>query len=197
MADVEPTVIRVLDVPVGVLLPELHDLLQAGIGWTDSHLHQWVADDVVYGTPDLDGPVDEQDESAVPLRALPERFMYLYDFGDGREHEVVVLGRGGDRPGVVSGEGACPPEDVGGPHGYAEFREAMADRHHPEHDRMRTWTGSWRDGFDVGTADLLVRQTAGASAASSTTSRHSPECSVRRSRAWPPPSAGCSGLWIG
>jgi hypothetical protein len=69
-----------------------------------------VADGVSYGTPDLDGPEDEQDKSAVPLRALPERFMYLYDFGDGREHEILVLGPGGDRPGVVSGEGACPPE---------------------------------------------------------------------------------------
>jgi len=162
MADVEPTVVRVLDVPVGVLLPELHDLLQAAIGWTDSHLHQWVADGVSYGTPDLEGPEDEQDESAVPLRALPGRFTYLYDFGDGWEHEIVVLGPGGDRPGVVSGEGACPPEDVGGPHGYAEFREAMADHHHPEHHRMRTWAGSWKDGFDLGAADLVVRQTAGA-----------------------------------
>ncbi len=161
MSEVQPTVVRVLDVPAGVLLPELHDLLQAAIGWTDSHLHQFVAGDISYGMPDLDGPDDEHDESAVTLRALPNRFIYLYDFGDGWEHEVVVIGPGGDWPGVVAGEGACPPEDVGGPHGYAEFRRVMADPDHPEHEEFRTWARSWNDGFDLDATDLLVRQTVG------------------------------------
>ena len=161
MREVEPAVVRVLDVPAAVRLPELHDLLQAALGWTDSHLHQFVADGISYGTPDLDGPEDERDESVVPLRALPQRFSYLYDFGDGWEHEVVVVGPGGEQPGVVAGEGACPPEDVGGPYGYAEFREAMADLDHPEHGQMRTWTGSWKDSFDLDATDLLVKQSAG------------------------------------
>jgi hypothetical protein len=121
-----------------------------------------VADSVCYGMPDVDGPEDERDESAVPLQALPSRFSYLYDFGDGWEHDVVTVGPGGERPGVVGGEGACPPEDVGGPYGYAEFREAMADPAHPEHDRLRTWAGSWADSFDQDAVDLLVRQTVGA-----------------------------------
>jgi hypothetical protein len=161
VCDVEPAVVRVIDVPAGVLLPELHDLLQAALGWTDSHLHQFVADGVCYGMPDMDGPEDERDEAAVALRALGGRLTYLYDFGDGWEHEVVVLGPGGERAGVVSGEGACPPEDVGGTHGYAEFRQVMADPSHPEHEHMRTWAGSWDDGFDLAAADLLVRQTVG------------------------------------
>ena len=162
MSEVQPTVVRVLDVPAVVLLPELHDLLQAAIGWTDSHLHQFVAGDVSYGMPDLDGPDDERDESAVALRTLPNRFIYLYDFGDGWEHEVVVVGPGGDWPGVVAGEGACPPEDVGGPHGYAEFRRVMADPDQREHEEFRTWAGNWNDGFDLDATDLLVRQTVGA-----------------------------------
>lgn len=123
MSEVEPTVVRVLDVPAGVLLAELHDLLQVAIGWTDSHLHQFVADDARYGMPDTDALDDERDETGVPLRALPARFTYLYDFGDGWEHEMEVIGAGGDRPGVVAGEGACPAEDVGGPHAYADFQK--------------------------------------------------------------------------
>ncbi len=161
MSEVLPAVVRVLDVPAGVLLPELHDLLQAALGWTDSHLHQFVAGDICYGVPDLDGPDDERDESAVALRALPNRFAYLYDFGDGWEHEVVVVGPGGDWPGVVSGEGACPPEDVGGPHGYVEFRRVIADPDEPEYEHFRTWAGSWNEGFDLDATDLLVRQTVG------------------------------------
>jgi hypothetical protein len=162
MAEVEPAVIRVLDVPAGVLLPELHDILQVALGWSDSHLHQFVADGVTYGMPDTDGFDDERDETGVPLRALPAHFTYLYDFGDGWEHEVEMIGGGGERPGVVAGEGACPPEDVGGPHGYAEFRTVLADPGHPEHDRHREWAGNWHDSFDVATADLLLRQTVGA-----------------------------------
>lgn len=162
LRDVEPVVERVLDVPSEVLLAELHDLLQAGLGWTDSHLHQFVADGALYGVPDLDGPEEERDEAGVALRALPVRFGYLYDFGDGWEHEVEVLGAGGEQPGCVSGAGPCPPEDVGGPPGYAEFRAALPDPGHPDHDRLRTWAGSWRDQFDREATDLVVRQTAGA-----------------------------------
>jgi hypothetical protein len=162
MSEVEPAVVRLLDVPAGVLLPELHDLLQAALGWTDSHLHQFVADGVSYGKPETDRPEDERDESAVALLAMPYRFSYLYDFGDGWEHEVVVVGPGGERPGVVAGEGACPPEDVGGPQGYAEFREVMADPDHPECEHLRAWAGTWDDAFDLEATDLLVRQTVGA-----------------------------------
>ena len=156
---------RVLDVPASALLPEVHDLLQAALGWTDSHLHQFVTETARYGVPDLDRFEDEEedlDEAGVPLRALSPRFRYLYDFGDGWEHEVEVLGPGGESPGCVSGEGACPPEDVGGPTGFARFREALADPDDPEHDELRTWADPWHDGFDLEATDLLVRQTAGA-----------------------------------
>ncbi len=149
--------VRVLDVPAGVLLPELHDLLQVALGWTDSHLHQFMADGICYGLPGIEAPEDERDESAVPLRALPARFGYLYDFGDGWEHEVAVVGSGGEGPGVVAGEGMCPPEDVGGPPGYAHFREVMADPGHPERGHLRTWAGSWNACFDLTAADLLVQ----------------------------------------
>ena len=162
MSEVEPAVLRVLDVPAGVLLPELHDILQVAVGWSDSHLHQFVADGVSYGMPDTDAFDDERDETGVPLRALAPRFTYLYDFGDGWEHEVEMIGAGGERPGIVAGEGACPPEDVGGPHGYAEFRKVLADPGHPEHDHLRGWAGNWHDSFDLATTDLLLRQTVGA-----------------------------------
>lgn len=161
MREVEPLVVRVLDVPAGALLPELHDLLQAALGWTDSHLHQFVADGVSYGMAGTDGPEDEQDEAGVPLRTLPSHFTYLYDFGDGWEHAVERLGPGGERPGCASGEGACPPEDVGGPPGYAEMLEVLGDPAHPEHEAMATWAGHWSGEFDLEATDLLVRQTAG------------------------------------
>ena len=164
MSEVEPAVVRVLDVPAGVVLPELHDLLQVAIGWTDSHLHQFVAGDIRYAMPDIDGfneYDDERAETGVPLRSLPPRFTYLYDFGDGWEHEVEVIGAGGDLPGVVAGEGVCPPEDVGGPHGYGAFLKVLASPTDPEHEHMRGWAAAWRDTFDLPAVDFLVRQTVG------------------------------------
>ena len=162
MNDVEPTVLRVLDVPAAILLPELHDLLQVAIGWTDSHLHQFVADGARYGMPDTDAFDDERDETGVPPRALPVRFTYLYDFGDAWEHQVEVMGVGGDRPGAAAGEGACPPEDVGGPQGYSDLLKVLANPKDPEYDHMRSWAGAWSATFDLATVDLLVQQTAGA-----------------------------------
>jgi Protein of unknown function (DUF2961)/Plasmid pRiA4b ORF-3-like protein len=109
MNEVEPAVLRVLDVPAEVLLPELHDILQVAVGWSESHLHQFVADGVGHGMPGTDAVDAARDETGVPLRPLPAHLSYLSDFGDSREHEVEMIGGAGERPGVVAGEGACPP----------------------------------------------------------------------------------------
>lgn len=161
LLEVRPSVTRSLEVPAACNLAEFHDLLQAGFGWTDSHLHQFVVGETRYGMLAMDAPEDELDETAVPLSSLPDHFSYLYDYGDGWEHEIEVLGSGSGRPRCLAGDGACPPEDCGGPGGYAEFREALADSRHPEHRAMLAWAGGWRDEFDRAATDLLIRQTAG------------------------------------
>ncbi|MGQ0574527.1 MAG: plasmid pRiA4b ORF-3 family protein [Pseudonocardia sp.] len=159
MREIEPAVVRVVDVPASTTLPELHDLLQVALGWTDSHLHEFVAGEVAYGVPDMD--MDwQQDETTVGLKDLPPTFMYRYDFGDGWEHDVEVLGRGDAEPGCRYGEGACPPEDCGGPFGYAELLAVLDDPAHPEHAHMREWAGELAP-FDQVATDLLVRQTVG------------------------------------
>jgi hypothetical protein len=61
----------------------------------------------------------------------------------------------------VDGEGACPPEDCGGWPGCEQFREAIADPTHPEHEHLRAWAGRWTDAFDRETTDALVRATGG------------------------------------
>lgn len=162
LREVTPAVERVIDVPASGTLPELHELLQAALGWTDSHLHQFVTDDATYGIPDAEwaDELGEQDESAVKLRDLPPAFLYRYDFGDDWEHDVEVLGRGADRPGCVDGQGGCPPEDCGGPSGYAELLAVLADPDDEEHEHMRAWAGELPT-FDRAAADLLVRQTVG------------------------------------
>lgn len=164
LRDVVPAVVRVIDVPHSNTLPELHTLLQVAVGWTDSHLHQFVAGETTYGVPDEDWE-DQRDEAGASLRDLPSEFTYRYDFGDGWEHDVEVLGPGGDQPGCSYGEGACPPEDCGGPYGYAQLLETLADPAHDEHAEMRRWAGELAD-FEQPATDVLLRQTVGAVPAS-------------------------------
>ena len=142
LREVSPAVLRVLDVPSTSTLPELHLLLQAAVGWTNSHLHEFVTDHVRFGVPDddwldIDGsgcdPLRRRAETGVLLRELGPRFGYRYDLGDGWEHDVEVLGSGSDRPGCRYGEGDCPPEDCGGPGGYSSLRAVLGDPAHPKH----------------------------------------------------------------
>lgn len=165
LREVTPVVVRVVDVPSSTTLAELHELLQAALGWTDSHLHEFVVGEQRYGVPD-DGGFDDdfeppvRDEAGARLKDLGARFVYSYDFGDGWIHDVEVLARGGDQPGCVYGEGMCPQEDCGGPSGYAEMLEVLADPAHDEHDSIRQWAGELVD-FDQTDTDLLIRHTVG------------------------------------
>lgn len=163
MRDVEPKVERVIDVPVAITLDDLHMVLQVALGWTDSHLHQFRTETTTYAVPfeQWDDAETEVDARSVPLSALPRRFLYAYDFGDGWEHDVEVLGRGGDLPGCVGGEGACPPEDCGGPYGYTELLQALADARHPEHETMTSWVGDRLRPFDQETTGRRVRDVVG------------------------------------
>ena len=163
MRDVVPRVERVIDVPAAITLDELHEVLQVALGWTNSHLHQFRTDTTTYAVPFevWDDGETEVDERGVPLSALPPHFVYAYDFGDGWEHDIEVLGRGGDAPGCVGGEGACPPEDCGGPFGYAELLETLADARHPEHESMRAWVGDRLQPFDQDATAQRVRDAVG------------------------------------
>lgn len=155
-----PTVLRVIDVPASATLPELHELLQAALGWTDSHLHQFLVGPRCYGAPHKDSFEDEHDETTVALTRLPDRFVYVYDLGDHWEHDVQILGPGGDCPGCVYGEGDCPPEDCGGPHGFTDMLAALADPSNEEHRSTRERAGALPE-FDQPATDTLLRQTVG------------------------------------
>jgi hypothetical protein len=82
--------------------------------------------------------------------------LYEYDFGDGWEHEILlekILPRdpGVRYPRCIGGARACPPEDCGGVHGYANFLAAISNSKHEEHDEYLDWIGGEFDPekFDV------------------------------------------------
>jgi len=73
--------------------------------------------------------------------------MYEYDFGDGWQHELlleeVLVGDETFRQMCVAGKRRCPPEDCGGPHGFAELLKALEDASHPSHAEACEWLGDF------------------------------------------------------
>ncbi len=155
--DVEPTVLRRVDVPFDIRLDRLHLTIQAAMGWTNSHLYELRAGDVGWSTPypDADSSGDFLDARKARLDDVLEdigtkKLIYLYDFGDGWEHTIKVERLADPAPGalyprLIEVSGRCPLEDCGGPWGYAEMLEAIADPKHERHAELTEWIG---DDFD-------------------------------------------------
>lgn len=175
---VSPMIWRRLVVPLGVTLAQLHPILQAAMGWSDVHLHRFEVGGLMYGDTDrLNTEKSERDRLAfdayeVRLRDFAYEpgtaFGYVYDFGDNWRHTVIlerVLAR---RPAptvaiCVAGARACPPEDVGGATGYAEFLRVFTkpeDRDLVRRRDLVRWAGGKFDpeAFDLAKADAAVRR---------------------------------------
>jgi hypothetical protein len=156
IADIEPPIWRRLLLPENLNFAQLHEVIQAAFGWTDSHLHQFIVGGLVVGAPEFDeGGCNHHrtfNASEVFLRDLvlyhldEAKILYEYDFGDCWRHWITFDTRfpeaaGETYPLLVDGRRRAPREDVGGPHGYAEFLEAWRDPDHEEHHTMRRWSG--------------------------------------------------------
>ena len=147
--DVEPKVLRRIEVPADIKINRLHLILQAALGWTNSHLYEIRVKDVRYGVPDPEWPESMRDARKAKLIDVLEgakSLHYLYDFGDGWEHTVKVEALTAREPDVayprlIEASGRCPPEDVGGPWGYGDLIEALQDPNSQRHAEMREWVG--------------------------------------------------------
>jgi hypothetical protein len=147
-------------------LPLLHRILQAAFSWKDYHLHEFRVGTVCFGVPDDEYPPPHIDESSVRLYQLAhepgDHFLYLYDFGDSWEHDVVLedMRPAGTpvTPVCLGGERAAPPEDCGGVDGYQQLVEALRDARHPEHADLKRWAGRYDpDAFSL---ELINRRLA-------------------------------------
>ena len=159
--DVEPVVMRRIEVPLSIRLDRLHLALQAALGWTNSHLYELRARDVGWGIPEPHwdhGPLDAR--KARLLGVLEDigakTLKYLYDFGDGWEHTIKIERIGDaipsiDYPRLLEAKGRCPPEDVGGPPGYQLFLAALADPENEDHAETLEWAP---ENFDPNRVDI-------------------------------------------
>lgn len=150
--DINPVVMRRIEAPLDITLDTLHSVIQAAMGWEDAHLYEFrVGRDAAYGIPDPDWP-ETRTLSAknVLLQDLlaqtKKNLTYVYDFGDDWTHTITVEAVAPGTadvlyPRLIAAEGCCPPEDCGGPAGFADFMDAMADPKHENHADVVEWHG--------------------------------------------------------
>lgn len=173
LGNIEPPIWRRLIVPGSLTLGELHTVLQIAMGWQNYHLYLFEVGGVRYGdVEEMEVPTGDADSPTVGAVAdQVAEFGYEYDFGDGWEHtiqvEQVLPALGPVTPRLLSGARSCPPEDCGGPWGYRELLEILADPTHEEHVEHARWAGRDFDpeAFDpeqtnarIDVHDRMVRQ---------------------------------------
>lgn len=152
--DVKPTVMRRIEVQASIKLDALHEIIQAIMPWGNYHGYEFRVRESRWGIP-----MPEMDDFGFPVadarkvtldQALSEpnfkTLRYTYDFGDDWRHTIKVERRftpepWDEFPRLIDAKGCCPPEDIGGPWGYAEYLAAISDPHHPRHAEFMEWLG--------------------------------------------------------
>jgi hypothetical protein len=144
LRDVQPPVWRRIQLWEDSTLGQLHRILQIVMGWEDCHLHQFKIGQSVYSVPDPDDPFgspgiinENRNKIQDAVQRVGTQFDYWYDFGDDWQHQLLLEAIMLPEPRVqyprcLAGERSAPPEDVGGPSGYADYLLQGSGRFDPE-----------------------------------------------------------------
>lgn len=161
LQDVEPRIWRQIWVEDQMSLGQLHHILQAAMGWTDAHLHEFTIDGQAYAIPHPeDDPnrvvIDERKIRLGDILTVGLSFDYQYDFGDNWHHtvhveEVLPLDQPNGAGYVAAGERACPPEDCGGSGCYQDYLELLDEE--PDCEEVRSFLQWAGEDFDPGRFD--------------------------------------------
>lgn len=151
--NLKPAIWRRVEVTDDLSFWQLHRVIQAAMGWEDYHMHEFKVGDKRIGskTPDdfmgFGEPIiSERSARLGTVLESHRKFRYWYDFGDDWWHTITVEKRLPPDPQapaavLVDGERACPPEDCGGPWGYADLLDIAATPDHEDHAEIVDWLG--------------------------------------------------------
>ncbi|MEO5572800.1 MAG: plasmid pRiA4b ORF-3 family protein [Bacteroidia bacterium] len=156
-----PKIWRRFQVEDSFMFYDLHLIIQNVMGWTNSHLYQFIYErNSFIGNPELLDADDIADDKDTVLSAIFDKpkikMQYDYDFGDGWGHELVVekiLEKNPKQfyPFCLKGEMNCPPDDCGGIYGFYDKIDALKNKKHPDHEDVVEWMG---DEYDPESFDL-------------------------------------------
>lgn len=169
----KPKIWRRILIQPDLLLADFHKVIQTTMGWTNSHLHQFIKGRTFYTVKmqddDLWDEMDNVDYKKMKISDLlkkeKDKIVYEYDFGDSWEHDIVLekilpFDKNTKYPICLSGENNCPPEDCGGVWGYADMLEILKDPNHEEYESYIEWLGGKFDPkyFDKDEVNKLLRE---------------------------------------
>jgi Plasmid pRiA4b ORF-3-like protein len=144
----KPPVWRKIAIPNNFSFHKLHCSIQAVFGWGDYHLYQfspsgWGSHPIIQAPGAYSGDNYDLDATETLLSKLVtkkgQKFSYIYDFGDDWDHTIVVekiTDEKSKQVVVIDGKGTCPPEDCGGPWGYENLKQILADKNHPKYEKI-------------------------------------------------------------
>ena len=149
-----PKIWRRILVPSDLLLSDFHKVIQTTMGWTNSHLHQFIKNRTFYARRMPDDYTWEEmnnvDYKKLKISDLlkkeKEKIVYEYDFGDSWEHEIILekilpIDEEKKYPVCLTGKNNCPPEDCGGIWGYSDLLEILKQPDHEEYEEYSEWVG--------------------------------------------------------
>ena len=127
LTEISPMVWRRVLVPANFTLRELHGVIQIAMGWEGIHLYEFHLRAARYGSWELAASSPDITLAALRLRN-GARFIYEYDLNIPWRHEVRIEDRLEPDtrkfyPVCTAGDGACPPEDCGGPESFMDHRD--------------------------------------------------------------------------
>lgn len=166
---IKPEIWRRFAVRDDISLLELHEIIQAVMGWTDTHLFRFFINKTEYTDEETIAEMRRgKNAEKVTVRSLKlkkgDTFKYVYDFGDEWAHKLKIESVSAPDPEIeypvcLDGARECPPEDCGGPQGYEQLLSILNDPGHSEHDYMKEWAGPHFDPeeFDLDLVNDLLQ----------------------------------------
>ncbi|MEK6927942.1 MAG: plasmid pRiA4b ORF-3 family protein [Nanoarchaeota archaeon] len=165
LKEIKPKIWRRFVVSDDISFDKLHSIIQNVMGWENYHLYSFEIHGERIELPDEEGYSEEESKNSENIKikeylnAEKLKFIYLYDFGDSWEHEIVVeklLSILPDNvkyvPFCLEGNNACPPEDCGGVFGYEQCIQVLNDKKKSNGDskELLEWLGNWKpDDFNI------------------------------------------------
>jgi hypothetical protein len=166
LENTDPTIWRCVDISADTTLRDLHDVIQAVMGWENAHLYQFevgggLLDGLGLGMGSAAPGIKETSLANLVTQGV-EQFRYVYDMGDDWGHALHLesapeADSEAVYPRFIAGAGRCPPEDIGGLPGFYHFLKVMRNTRHPEHRELKEWHGGPFDPKAMDAANIRRR----------------------------------------
>ncbi len=164
--DTHPPVWRRLQIPEGITFHELNAIIQLAFDWCGYHMYSFEVgatlheEGVFIELPEMEDGLWYHETKNSKKEKIDKYFKeykkmkYTYDFGDNWIHDITIekiveTDKKLKKPICIKAKMADLPEDCGGPWGYEELLDILADKKHERYAEMKEWVeggfSTWYD----------------------------------------------------